>query len=203
MKKQSNQKYVACYCRTSTKGQEKGLETQKRVLQRYCEQQGIKNYKIFSDFNYSGKLGSRPQLDLLMEEVRAEQISQIIIPNLSRISRSLKHLLTIVDELQQFQVEFTSISESFCIKDSYGRLIVQILSALSEMERSMISEKTKQGLFNAREKGVILGRQKTLNYSKIIETARITDLSVRAIARLHGCSPSSVSRILSNHKKRD
>ena len=195
------QRYVALYARCSTKHQEKGLETQERLLEKYCEQNGIEKYKLFSDFSYSGASSSRPQLDLLMGEVREERICKIIIPNLSRISRSLKHLLTIIDELQRFDVEFISISESFCIKDSYGRLIVQILSALSEMERSMISEKTKQGLFNAREKGIPLGRKRSLSHEKIIQTSTMTDLSVRAIAKIHGCSPSSVSRILSNHKK--
>lgn len=195
------QKYVALYCRTSTKHQEKGLETQERLLKRYCEYHQIKEYKVFSDFNYSGRLSSRPKLDEMMSDVREGNVSQIVILNLSRISRSLKSLLLIIEELQDYQTGLVSISENLSIEDTYGRLIVSVLGAVNQMLCESVSVKTKQGLFNAKEKGIQLGRTRTISHEKIVETAKVTDLSVRAIARLHGCSPSSVSRILSGYRK--
>lgn len=196
---QQPQKYVALYCRTSTRHQANGLQTQKRILKKYCEYHNIENYKIFSDFNYSGKLRSRPELDKLMQDVRDEKVSQIITPNLSRISRSLKQLLELVEEFQYYQIEFTSISENFSVNNSYGRLIIAVLGAVSQMEREMISEKTKQGLENCRAKGIQLGRKRQIDHDKIIALSQEGNLSIRAIARLQGCSPSSVSRVLKKH----
>ena len=199
--KEQYSKYVALYCRTSTKHQANGLQTQKRLLKKYCEYHNIENYKIFSDFNYSGKLTSRPELDKLMADVREERVAQIITPNLSRISRSLKQLLELVEEFQYYQIEFTSISENFSVNSSYGRLIIAVLGAVSQMEREMISEKTKQGLENCRAKGIQLGRKRVHCHESIIALSEEGNLSVRAIARLQNCSPSSVSRILKKYRE--
>lgn len=194
-------KYIALYCRTSTSHQTKGLESQERILRKYCKQNNISNYKVYSDHNVSGKLSSRPKLDELLSAVKNEEVTKIITPNLSRISRSLKNLLEIVELLQNHGVEFISLSESFSINSMHGRLMISILGAVSQLEREMIAEKTRIGLMNAREKGLVLGRKRELSHEKIIETAKVTDLSVRAIAKLHGCSPSSVSRILKRSKE--
>lgn len=193
-------KIIALYCRTSTSHQVKGLESQERVLKKYCEHNDIKNYEIFSDFNFSGKLCSRPKFDEMMNLVRSEKVSTIVTPNLSRIARSLKLLLEFIEEVQYFNIEFISLSESLNINSMHGRLMVSVLGAVSQLEREMISEKTRIGLQNAREKGKVLGRERKLPYERIIALAEETELSVRAIAKIQGCSPSSVSRILQKHK---
>jgi DNA invertase Pin-like site-specific DNA recombinase len=80
-------------------------------------------------------------------------------------------------------------------------LIIAVLGAVSQMEREMISEKTKQGLENCKAKGIQLGRKRTISHESIIALSEEGNLSVRAIARLQSCSPSSVSRILKKHNR--
>ncbi|WP_157868233.1 recombinase family protein [Halobacteriovorax marinus] len=197
------QRYVALYVRTSTKHQAKGNVSQRMYLERYCKQNGIENYKIYSDENFSGRLAvnKRPSLDKLMSEVQEGLVSKIVTVSLSRVSRSLKDLLSIIQKLQDNDCEFESLTESFNINSIHGRLVMSILGAVSTLESEICGERTRIGLQACREKGIQLGRKRSLSHEKIIQTATMTDLSVRAIAKLHGCSPSSVSRILSKHKR--
>lgn len=191
---------VALYCRTSTAHQEKGLESQERALVKYCENNGISNYKLFSDFNYSGKLSSRPEFDKMIQLVLDEKVEMIITPNLSRVSRSLKSLLETMELLQNYNVEFLSLSESFKINSMHGRLMISILGAVSQMEAEMIAEKTRIGLMNARAKGVRLGREASIDRDAVIAMAE-KGLSMREIANIQKCSPSSVCRILKKHRE--
>lgn len=188
-------KYVALYIRTSTRHQATGLESQERQLKNYCKSNGITNYKVFSDFNYSGKLDSRPALDELMSDVRENLISQVITPNLSRVSRSLKSLLITLDELQSAGVDFLSLSESFSINSMHGRLMISIIGAVDELSRQISAEKVRIGLENCRAKGIRLGRQRVIDRDAV-QNLHEKKLSMREIAKVLKISPSSVCRIL-------
>ena len=69
---------VACYARVSTDQQSSGLESQVRTLKEYCEKNGIKDFEIFTDENYSGAKSSRPALDRMMTAVKNKEISTVI-----------------------------------------------------------------------------------------------------------------------------
>ena len=81
------EKRVACYARTSTLDQATGLESQVRVLQTYCEQNGITNAEFFSDGGVSGTKSSRPALDLMMAAVGVAIFS--ILASISQLERDL------------------------------------------------------------------------------------------------------------------
>jgi DNA invertase Pin-like site-specific DNA recombinase len=196
------EKLTICYARTSTSHQAKGLESQERLLGKYCNQNDIECYEQFSDFNFSGKLNSRPKFDEMMELVRSENVKIIICPNLSRIARSLKLLLEFIEELQFYGVEFISLSESLNINSIHGRLMISILGAVSQLEREMLAEKTKIGLMNAKEKGVRLGRERVIDRDAVI-TLSNKGLTMRERAQVQKCSPSSVCRILKMHQLSD
>ncbi|EPZ51933.1 resolvase, N-terminal domain protein [Bacteriovorax sp. BAL6_X] len=195
-------KYLALYVRTSTAHQKKGSISQQMYLERYCKQNNIENYKVYIDENFSGRLGvnRRPSLEKLITDVEEEKVYKVITVSLSRVSRSLKDLLNIVEKFQQCGCEFESLTESFNINNMHGRLVMSILGAVATLESEIAGERTRIGLQACKEKGIKLGRKKLISDEKIIETAKMTDLSVRSIAKLHGCSPSSVSRILKKHR---
>jgi DNA invertase Pin-like site-specific DNA recombinase len=183
------------YARTSTNRQEKGLEAQVRALKAFAEQKGIKEFDIFSDEGISGAKASRPGLDQVMAAIRAGQYEGIVVYSFSRFARSTKHLLEALDEFQHLNVGFISLSESIDTKSAIGKALFVIISAISQLERELISERVKNGLNNARAKGKQIGRKRTRN-SLLIKELSSKKYSYQQIAKLVGCSKTTVHREL-------
>jgi DNA invertase Pin-like site-specific DNA recombinase len=164
--------YVAIYCRTSTGTQEKGLEAQRRALLEYCKSKGIVNYKVFEDFGVSGAKSSRPALNKMMRKVNDGEVSSVVVYSFSRFARSTKHLLGALETFKEKDVGFISITESVDTFSPMGRAFFTIISAISQLERELISERVKNGLKNAKAKGSQLGRPKTHNTELIVSLRR-------------------------------
>ncbi len=188
-------KTTAIYCRTSTDKQETGLEAQERSLLNYCSQKGINKFELFKDAGVSGAKESRPELNRLMEKVRNGQISTVIVCSFSRFARSSKHLLEALQEFEKHGVQFVSITENIDTSSPMGRAMFTIISALSQLERELISERVKNGLENARAKGKKIGRRKTRNSALIRQLAQ-QKISYREISSLTGYSISTIHREL-------
>src|SRR5690606_16242138 len=156
------ERYCAIYLRVSTNQQELGLESQERAILSYLEQNQITGYRAFSDFGQSGSKTSRPALDEMLREVRAGKVHTVVTFSISRLGRNVRHLLEIVEELKKHDAVFVSISER--IDDSpIGKLLLAILGALAEMELEATRSRVRSGLANAKAKGIVLGRRKTIN----------------------------------------
>lgn len=181
----------ALYARTSTSRQEKGLESQLRALRSYCEQKGIVEYDVFSDEGFSGAKASRPGLDSMMAATRKKNYCGIIVFSFSRFARSTKHLLSALEEFRELNVSFVSLSENLQTDSAIGLALFTIISAISQLERELVSERVKNGLKNAKAKGKSLGRPKKRNAELIIELYRQGN-SYRKIARLARCSTWAV-----------
>lgn len=186
-----NQKLTVLYCRTSTSMQSTGLEAQERALVDYCKIKGITNYRIFKDEGISGSKASRPSLDAMMGLVRANKVNSVIVYSFSRFARSTRHLLDALEEFRQRNVAFTSMSENIQTDSAIGLALFTIISAISQLERELVSERVKNGLKNAKAKGKKLGRPKKRNSDLIIEL-RGQGMSHRRIAKLVKCSTWSV-----------
>ncbi|HAG27420.1 TPA: hypothetical protein DCG61_01390 [Patescibacteria group bacterium] len=179
------------YARTSTNRQEKGLEAQVRALKSFAEQKGIIEFDVYSDEGVSGAKCSRPGLDRLMQGVRSGQYGGVIVYSFSRFARSTKHLLEALDEFRKWNVSFISTSESIDTGSAIGLALFTIISAISQLERELISERVRNGLANAKAKGKKLGKEKTRN-SVLIRTLANKKYSQRQIAKLVGCSKTTV-----------
>lgn len=131
------------YCRTSTGMQEKGLEAQRRALIDYCKSKRISNYEVFEDSGVSGAKSSRPALNQVMKEVNSGQVSTVIVYSFSRFARSTKHLLNALEVFKGKQVGFISITENVDTSSPMGRAFFTIISAISQLERDLISERVK------------------------------------------------------------
>lgn len=103
----------------------------------------------------------RPELNRLFEQLRPGDV--VYIYKLDRLGRSLKHLLNLVEELQQKKVALVSLSDKIDTSTPQGKLIFHIFSALAEFEKDLIRERTKAGLIAARARGRIGGRPKGLS----------------------------------------
>ena len=189
-------KYTCFYARTSTLNQGTGLESQIRALENFAKANDIADYKIFSD-EVSGRKESRPGLDSMLSEVKAGNVSQVVVYSLSRFSRSVKHLLESLDTLNRLGVAFISLTESLNTATPTGRAIITIISAISQLESDLVKERVKNGLVNARAKGIKLGAPSL--HLKKIDIIRLLDsqqMSHRQIAKMVGASQSTVSRLL-------
>jgi len=172
--------------------QEKGLESQIRAIQEFCKRQDIENFVIFQDENQSGVKKSRPALDEMMTRVRNNEAESVIVYSFSRFARSVTHLLSALEEFKEFGVRFTSISENLDTDTPLGKALFTILASVSQLERDILIERVRNGLANARAKGIKIGRKKT-RPSELIRKLRSKGLVYREIARIAGCSQGAVS----------
>jgi DNA invertase Pin-like site-specific DNA recombinase len=154
-------KKTALYCRVSTGKQTN--DNQKIRLIQYAKDQQLE-YDLFEEVESTRN--TRPIKQMLLQKLRAAEYSQIVIYKLDRYARSSRELILEVQELIDKGIGFVSVSDNLDFTNAVGRLHFQILSAFSEFERSLISERTKEGINRAKAQGKKLGRPKGSKDSK-------------------------------------
>lgn len=182
----------AVYCRVSTDMQDKGLDAQKRSVLSFCKQKGYSRDEllIYEDCS-TGSNTNRNELHRLRKDIATGKIQGVYVYSISRLSRSLKDLLGLLDLFDTHNVHFESVTESFNLRSPFGRLLVSILGSLGQMEREILSERTKNGLRAAKERGTKLGAKKRVNTELIIQLKK-QNLTHRQIAEIADCSASTV-----------
>ena len=186
------QKKVALYCRVSTGNQTSGLEAQVRALRDYCYRNNITEYILYEDENQSGVKQSRPALDRMMRDVREGLIDKVIVYSFSRYARSVTHLLRALEEFKKCNCGFTSLTEAIDTNTPLGSAVFTILGAVAQLERDLIAERVRNGLANAKAKGVKIGRIKTRD-SDLIRKLRASGMTFRDCARVAKCSTGAIS----------
>lgn len=116
---------------------------------------------IFADHGVSGGTRHRPELDRALAMLRAGD--QLVVWKLDRLGRSLAHLIEILDALKSGSVHFESLTEKIDTTSIYGEFIFHMIAAMAQMERKLISERTRAGLDAARKRGSKLGRKPCLS----------------------------------------
>src|SRR3954463_8050128 len=148
----------AVYARVSTLDQEP--ENQLQELRRYVEARGWLAVE-YVDRGVSGAKERRPALDQLLADAKRRRFDVLVCWRLDRLGRSLKHLITLLDELQSLGVAFVSLAEGIDATTPAGKLQMHILGAIAEFERGRIRERVLAGLQRARAQGKRLGRPKS------------------------------------------
>ncbi|HCJ0415129.1 TPA: recombinase family protein [Klebsiella oxytoca] len=152
------------YARVSTVDQ--NLDLQKNALVRAeCE-------LIFED-TASGKNAKRPGLRKAIRRLRPGD--SLVVWKLDRLGRSVRDLITLVSELQERGIHFRSLTDSIDTSTPAGRFFFHVMSALSEMERELIVERTRAGLAAAREQGRIGGRRRVMTEEVVERCRRMLD----------------------------
>jgi DNA invertase Pin-like site-specific DNA recombinase len=134
---------AAIYARVSTLDQEP--ENQLRELRRYVEARGWTAVE-YVDRGVSGARDRRPALDQLVVDAKRRRFDVLVCWRLDRLGRSLKHMITLIDELQSLGVAFVSLAEGIDATTPAGKLQMHILAAIAEFERSRIIERVRAGL---------------------------------------------------------
>ena len=129
---------AAIYARVSTFDQEP--ENQLAELRRYVEARGWSAVE-YVDRGVSGAKDKRPALDRLLKDAKRRQFDVLICWRLDRLGRNLRHLVTLLDELDVIGVSFVSLGEGIDCTTPAGRLQLHVLAALAEFERARIAER--------------------------------------------------------------
>ncbi|EMO3466950.1 recombinase family protein, partial [Klebsiella variicola] len=124
--------------------------------------------QIFED-TASGKNARRPGLRRALRRLKPGDV--LVVWKLDRLGRSVRDLITLVSELQARGVNFRSLTDSIDTSTPAGRFFFHVMSALAEMERELIVERTRAGLAAAREQGRVGGRRRIMT-EEVVERCR-------------------------------
>lgn len=116
--------------------------------------QGVE--RVFTD-KMSGKNTDRPQLKAMLDFAREGDV--VIVESYSRLARSTSDLLNIVEQLNKKGVGFISLHEQFDTTTPQGKLMLTIFAGLAAFEREQMLQRQREGIEQAKERGVYKGRQ--------------------------------------------
>jgi len=143
---------LLAYVRVSTDDQNLSLQVDAMI------RHGISKSNIFMD-KQSGAKTDRPGLARCLEAIQTGDV--LVVWRLDRLGRSMRHLITLVEDLRERGIGFRSLNEgAIDTTCASGELIFNIFSALAQFERPLIQERTKAGLAAARARGRNGGRPK-------------------------------------------
>jgi DNA invertase Pin-like site-specific DNA recombinase len=189
---------VALYARVSTSNGQQDPEMQLRELREYAGRRGWQVAEEYIDEGVSGSKDSRPALNRLVSDAHRRRFEAVLVWRFDRFARSVSHLLRALENFQSLGVDFVSLSENVDTSTPTGKMVFTVLGAVAELERSLIIERVKAGLRNARSKGKRLGRP-----GVVVDRIKLTELraggaSIRQIASSLGSSVGTISRTLSS-----
>src|SRR6201998_2313955 len=148
---------VGIYARVSTLiGQ--SPEMQLAELREYASRRGWEIYDEYVDSGISGSKESRPELNRLMSDVHLRRFDVVLCLKVDRFGRSLKPLVNALADLDSYGVAFVSLRDNLDLSTPSGRLMFQIIGAMAEFERSLIQERVRAGMAQARRAGKRIGR---------------------------------------------
>ncbi|EBE5634945.1 recombinase family protein [Salmonella enterica] len=150
------------YIRVSTNDQNTDLQ-RNALISAECEQ-------IFDD-KMSGAKANRPGLKRALKALKTGDT--LVVWKLDRLGRSVKNLVTLIAELHERGVHFQSLTDSIDTSTPMGRFFFHVMSALAEMERELIVERTNAGLAAARAQGRVGGRRSVLQPDQIAQINRL------------------------------
>jgi len=171
-------------------------DMQLRELREYAERRGWTIVEEYIDAGISGAKDSRPALNRLMADAHRRRFDAVLVWKLDRFGRSLRHLVNALAELETRGIAFVSLRDNLDLGTPSGRLMFQIIGAMAEFERSLIQERVRVGLRNARAKGKHIGRLwLTVDSEKIAELRQL-GASWSQISRETGLSRGTAQRAM-------
>ena len=175
-------KKVVLYARVSTKDQD--CERQISELRIIASNHNYHIVDEYIDTGFSGSLKNRPELDRMMKDAFFKKFEMVMTLELSRVGRSTKNLLEIVEKLKEKDINLFIADQQIDTSTPTGSMFFTIASAFATYERDLIRERVISGLQNAKKKGKVLGRKTNLNRltkSKILEM-RSNKIGLKKIA---------------------
>jgi len=193
---------LAIYARVSTTNHGQDVSMQTRELHQFAEARGWSVAGEYVDQGVSGAKDSRPELNRLMADAHKRKFDVVCVWRFDRFARSVSHLLRALETFKALGIDFVSYSEQMDTSTPAGKMVFTVLGAVAELERSLIVERVRAGLRNARAKGKQLGRPRVAVDGPKIMRLRSQGRTVREIAEALGYSRSLVHKTLANGESR-
>ena len=191
-------KRAALYMRVSTVDQHP--ETQLHELRQFASQRGFEIVEEYTDLGISGTKARRPALDRMLKDAHRHHFDVVLVWSCDRLARSTKHFLQVLDELNDLGIQFLSQREAIDTDGPLGRAIVVIVSAVAELERSLIVERVRAGMRRAKLDGRRIGRTPLdVDRGEIVRD-RLAGLSLTKVAKKHGVSRATVCRLVNDDR---
>jgi DNA invertase Pin-like site-specific DNA recombinase len=194
-------KRAVLYLRVSTVDRQ-NPETQGIELRQFAAQRGFEIVHEYVDHGVSGTKVRRPALDQLLKDANRRKFGAVLVWSCDRLARSTKHFLQVLDELNELGIEFHSQREAIDTDGPLGRAIVVIISAIAELERSLIVERVRAGMRRAKLEGRRIGRTPLdVNHAALVQD-RLSGMSLTIVAKKYGLSRASVVRFVRESQAR-
>jgi DNA invertase Pin-like site-specific DNA recombinase len=188
-------KRVAIYARVSTANHGQDVTLQTRELEQFASARGWDVAGVYVDQGGSGARDSRPELNRLMADAHRRRFDVVCVWRFDRFARSVSHLLRALETFKALGIDFVSFSEQMDTSTPAGKMVFTVLGAVAELERSLIVERVRAGLRNARAMGKRLGWPHVAVDSSRIGRLRAQGLSWTSIASELGVGEGTVRRL--------
>ncbi len=172
------------------------VSTMEQHLDSQIQQLKDAGCEIIFEEKVSGARKNRPELEKLLSQLRSEDT--VVVCRLDRLARSTRHLMEIVEILQQKKASFTSLGEPWADTTSHaGKMIMTIFAGIAEFERDLIRERTGSGREHARTRGVMFGRPRKLSPEQRALALQLIEQgkSVQEIARTFQVDRTTIYRL--------
>jgi DNA invertase Pin-like site-specific DNA recombinase len=193
---------VALYARVSTRDKDQDPELQLQPLREYAAARGWRTTE-YVDRAPAADLAGRTAWARLLEDARRRRVDHVLVWKLDRPFRSTLHCLRTLEAFAHQGVGFACLTQEIDTTSPTGRLLLTVLAAVAEFERGLLAERVREGMANARRKGVRLGRPAAAERPHVARLwpavrAQLAAgvLSKRAAARQLRVGPATLERLL-------
>ena len=194
---------VAVYARISTSDGDQNVETQLMPMRDFVTAQSWDVYKTYVDMAPANDLAHRVAWRQLLDDAAKRRFSVVLVFKLDRAFRSVKHMHDTLAAWEMVGVSFKSLREQFDTSTALGRLLLNLLAALTEFELELIRERVKAGMDRARRQGRQIGRPRVTDrrgfnkrFGDILERLNGGDISRRQAAIELGIGYATLKRLL-------
>jgi DNA invertase Pin-like site-specific DNA recombinase len=126
-----------------------------------------------------------------MADAHKRLFDAVVVWRFDRFARSVSHLLRALEDFRSQGIEFVSLSEQVDTSTPTGKMVFTVLGAVAELEHSLIAERVRAGIRNARAKGKQLGRPRKISNPEIVASLRANGASWREVGRSLGVSAAT------------
>lgn len=137
------------YVRVSTDEQARegiSLDNQKAKIESYCTLHDLELVSIVEDAGKSGKDLNRDGMKALIDRMKDHQINAVVVYKLDRLSRKVIDTLNLIELMRRHNITFHSITDNIDTKTAMGKFFLNVMASLAQMERDLISERTRDAL---------------------------------------------------------
>lgn len=185
------------YCRVSTSDQ--NCDRQERDLREFADRAGYEVVEVIRE-TASGAKNNRPERKKVLAAAQARKVSAVLVTEASRWSRSTIDLLGTLQDLNAWGISLVTLSGiSLDLSTAHGKLMVTLLSAISEFERDLNRERIMSGIASAQAKGRKFGRPRLSESTiQLVHKLRADGKSYSQIAAISGVSRTKVAELCQN-----